>query len=146
MNLPAFHFKKIPHIRHLQLSYSLLHHCLAVKRSKGDRVNPLGHMSLTVDHMYYASLETRYNSRKIRCIMFYLWILIYKMGKGRLGERELIFNCTLFGARHLANILQPNLITIKWGISEHWRTEDFELLSKEHSWESLGQQDQNSQS
>ena len=64
--------KKIPHIRHLQLSYSLLHHCLAVKRSKGERVNPLGHLSLTVDHMYYASLETRYNSRKIRCIMFYL--------------------------------------------------------------------------
>ena len=90
--------------------------------------------------------------------MFYLRILIYKMGKGRLGERELIFNCTLFWARHLANILQLNLITIRWGINtmqykkksikkaEHWRTDAFELLFGEDSLESLGQQDQNSQS
>ena len=120
MNLPALHFKKIPHIRHLQLSYSLLHHCLAVKRSKGDRVNPLGHMSLTVDHMYYASLETRYNSRKIRCIMFYLWILIYKMGKGRLGERELIFNCTLFlfFAYIYFLICSEFCHTLKWNVLE----------------------------
>lgn len=45
MNPLAFHLKNIPHIGHLQLTYSLPHHCLAVNRTKGDRMNPLGHMN-----------------------------------------------------------------------------------------------------